>query len=264
MTYLRRSNVSGKKQRSKIIAIVFLLVILFGLQYFFPKFYPTIFYPVTHLAWQSETGFIGWLGHMGRMVGSKYSLILENERLNREIRANQTSMLLLSTYEEENTSLKESLGRKPQGKVVLASVLARPPISPYDTLIVDRGGREGINVGSRVYTEGDVLIGEVAEVFPRESKIALYSTPGKKTPVTFNSAKIQTEALGRGGGNFTVTVPIEAGIKTGDSVVIPGSRIHTLGIVENVKTDPADSFATILFKFPININDIRFVEIQIE
>jgi rod shape-determining protein MreC len=262
MTYLKRSNVASKRSRAKTIGILFFLLILFLLHFFFPRFYSTLFYPITSILWKSENSLGTWLSHKASLVRGKYSLVLENEKLRREIASNKTSLLLLQNLEEENADLKNALGRKPSGDVIIAVVLTRPPVSPYDTLVIDAGSKDGIEIGNRVYADGDVLVGEIAEVYGSQSKVSLLSSPGKKTTISFTGSNIHTEATGRGSGNFTASVPVEAGIQAGDTVIAPDIKLHVLGVVENIEADSTNSFATILFKMPINIHDIRFVEVQ--
>ena len=78
----------------------------------------------------------------------------------------------------------------------------------------------------------------------------------------FVDSNIQTEVIGKGSGNFIATIPVEAGVETGDLVLFPEVDSHIFGIVEKVLVDSADSFATVLFKAPVNIHGIRFVEIR--
>ncbi len=240
------------------------LILLFGLHFFFPRFYASLFYPVASLAWKIENSFVGWMGHIAKTMKSKNSLLKENETLVEKIRSKETSLLMLDTLKQENENLKNMLARIPEGRIILGVVLTRPPVSPYDTLVIDIGSRDGIEVGALVYTASDVIIGEIAEVYPHQSKVSLFSTPGKKINVLFTGSKINTEATGRGGGNFIANVPASADIKEGDIVILPNIKFHILGVVESIIVDSADSFSTILFKTPINIYDINFVEVQIK
>ena len=243
--------------------VVFFLVVLFVVHFFFPRFYPSIFYPLTSFAWRIEKFVVGWFFRTGNLIKSKNSLARENERLAREIRTDEISLLLLDTIKRENEELKSILGRKPEGNLVLAIVLVRPPVSPYDTLIIDRGKRDGLAVGNMVYALGDALIGEIAEVYDSRSKVAFFSTPGKKTNISFDNSNVRAEAKGRGGGNFSANTPTDTGIKKGGIVIFPDIKPHIFGIVEEIITDSVDSFKTILFRSPVNIHDIRFVEVKI-
>ncbi len=264
MIYLKRSNIAVKKNRKISIGIILLFVLLFGLHFFFPRFYASVFYPVTSIIWKVETSVVDWLSITANTIRSKNSLVRENQALMEQIRGEKTALLILDTLKQENDNLKNILGRITEKVIILGMVLARPPVSPYDTLIIDRGSRDGIEVGALVYTAGDVLIGEIAEIYPHQSKVSLFSTPGKKINISFTGREIHTEARGMGGGNFVASVPVSVGIKEGDIVVLPDIKLHTLGVVESVIADSVDSFSTILFKTPINIYELNLVEVQIK
>lgn len=262
MIYLKPSNTASKKNRRTTAIVVFFLAVLFGVHFFFPKFYPSIFYPLTSFAWTIKKSSIEWFFRAGNIIKSKDNLARENERLTREIRGDEISLLLLDVVKRENEELKFMLGRKPEGDIILALVLVRPPISPYDTLIIDRGKRDGLEVGNMVYALGDALIGIVAEVYDSRSKVAFFSTPGKKTNVSFENSNVPAIAHGRGSGNFSANTPSDTGIKEGDIVIFPDIKPHIFGIVEEVIADSVDSFKTVLFRSPVNIHDIRFVEVK--
>jgi cell shape-determining protein MreC len=262
MTYLRRSNAAEKRSRKTTFLIVLALVCLFAVHFFFPKAYATILYPITSVFWKTETGAVGWFVRMGKMVSSKYSLIAENKRLADEIAARDSSMLLLDALRQENEDLKNAFDRTGSGDDVLGVILSRPPMSPYDSLVIDVGAHDGIEVGDRVYTDGDTVIGDIAEVYGSQSKVSLYSTPGRVLPVIIGSAKVETQATGRGAGNFIARLPVEIGIEEGDQIILPQIRPHAFGVVEKIIVDSADSLQTILFKVPVNIHEFRYVQVD--
>ncbi len=162
----------------------------------------------------------------------------------------------------ENETLKELLGRKEiKGPTVLAAVLVKPPITPYDELIVDVGTNLGAKVGDKVMAQGNVYLGEVSAVYGQTAKVNLYSTPGRKLAVALGADSIRVEAVGMGGGNFSIFLPREVEVKEGDVIVIPAITPNVFGIVEKVNFRDKDSFQTILFKSPVNISEVNLVEI---
>lgn len=262
MTYLKRSNVSEKRTKKRTLGIISVLVLVFCIHFFFPKVYPTILYPFTSFFWKSETSVLGWFGSMGEMVMSKYSLVKENKKLREEIASRDGSMLLLDTLRKENESLKNDLNRSGKGDLVLGVILSRPPISPYDTLVIDVGATDDVSLGDKVYGLGDTLIGDIVEVYEHQSKVSLFSTPGRETPVLVGSSTIATNAMGRGGGNFSVKLPADIKIQKGDSILTTQIRPHVFGSVQEIVVDSSDSLQTILFRAPLNINEFRFVEVD--
>lgn len=263
MIYLKRSNVSEKKTKLKTVGVIGLLSVLFAIHFLFPKVYPTLMYPVTSIFWKSEISFLGWFSYMGGMVHSKYSLIKENKRLHDELVLQETSMLLLDALRKENEELKKNSGRSGKGEDVLGVVLSRPPITAYDTLVVDVGSTDGVSVGDNVYVFGDTLVGDVAEVYDHQSKISLFSTPGRTMPVLIGSSTVAVDALGKGGGNFTVVLPADVSIKEKDVVLSSHIRPHVFGVVEKILVDSSDSLQTVLFKAPVNIQTVRFVQVDL-
>ncbi len=107
----------------------------------------------------------------------------------------------------------------------------------------------------------NIYIGEVSEVYPHISKIILYSTPGHKLSVVLGTNSVSVEAVGVGGGNFNIFLPREVEVKEGDVIIIPSITTNVFGIVEKVNFKDKDSFQTVLFKSPVNISELSFVEI---
>ena len=262
MTYLKRTNVNAHRSRITALFIAIAIFVLFSVQYVFPNFYAGIFYPVTTFFWKSESGILGFMGNAAHLVFSKYSLVKENQRLLSEVASRDTSILLLDSLKDENESLKSTLGRISKGNDALGIILARPPVLLYDTLIIDIGRTDGVQVGNKVYTDGDNLIGDISEVYANQSKVSLFSNPGRLTSVLIGKTNISAQAKGRGLGNFTLELPVEIDIQEGDIIILPQIRPHTFGVVEKILVDSSDSLQTILFKSPTNISNLRFVQVD--
>jgi hypothetical protein len=262
MTYLKRSNPRERKGKRVAWAIVILLVALFSVQFFFPRAYPSIIYPLFAPLWKSETGVLGWISHKIALAGSKADLVVENENLSQELASRDAGALLLETLKAENEQLKNALGRSGRRADVLALVISRPPISPYDTLIVDAGAKSGIKVGDNVYADGDVIIGDVVEVYTNQSKVSLFSTPGRTTLGRIGTSSVDTLITGSGSGGFTARVPVSITPHVGDIAAMPLIKPHVFGVVGSVSIDSTDSLATVLLTLPVNMNSVRFVEID--
>ncbi len=262
MTYLRRSNVQAKRSRNFAFAGIGGVAFVFLLHIAFPSLFGSILSPLASLAWKSESSFFGGIGRMASLVRSKHSLLVENESLRMEVASRDSRALLLDGLQRENEELKGLLGRRGSGRDVLALVLARPPLSFYDTLVVDAGSSDGIAVGDKVYAEGTVLVGDISEVFGTTARVSLFSTPGRVLPIVFGSSTVQAQATGRGGGNFEARLPVSLEVKEGDTITLPHIRSHVFGIVEEVMVDSTDSLQTVLFKAPVNMHELRFVEVE--
>lgn len=263
MTYLKRTNYHEKRDRTTRLIIAAVLVFLFALHYVFPGLYPTIFYPITNIFWKSENAVAVFLRGVVTTIESKQRLALENEELKQQITRNKVRTLLIDTLASENESLKLMLGRSVKEDAVVGTIVSRPPTSPYDTLIIDIGLNVGIKTGDKVYV-GDSMIGDVAEVYESTSKVSLFSTPGRITPVLVGSSTLATEAVGRGGGNFMIKLPSQVEVSVGSLIMMPHIKTRIFSIVDKILVNSSDSLQTILSKSPVHIQQIRFVEVDRE
>lgn len=192
----------------------------------------------------------------------KSTLVAERQAMEQKLFMAGDMMAVNQTLQNENNVLKDLLGRKEvKTETVLAAILVKPPQTIYDLLILDVGEDYGVKVGDKVIANANVYIGEVTEVLPKSSKVTLYSTPGKKLPVMLGANSVSVEAVGMGGGNFNIFLPRELEVKEADVIVIPSITTNIFGIVEKVNFKETDSFQTVLFKSPVNISELGFVEV---
>ncbi|HRH55963.1 MAG TPA: rod shape-determining protein MreC, partial [Candidatus Paceibacterota bacterium] len=122
---------------------------------------------------------------------------------------------------------------------VLAGVLVRPPVSPYDTLILDQGSSAGVEAGMRAEGAGGLPIGIVESASANSSRVILYSAPGKETESWAGEARIPITLRGEGSGAMSATVAREAGIVAGDLVYVSGPGAIAIGSVVAVDNDPS-------------------------
>jgi cell shape-determining protein MreC len=218
-----------------------------------------LFY-VAQPIWKLENSVYN--SNLGKYFKTKQVLIDEKTVLEQKLFLMGDLSALNNSLLNENATLKDLLGRKETKlNTVLASVLVKPPQTPYDTLTVDIGEDYQVKGGDKVIANANVYIGEVSEVYPHSAKIILYSTPGRKLPVALGINSVSVEAVGVGGGNFNISLPREVDVKEGDSIIIPSIMPNIFGIVEKVDFKDKDSFQTVLFKSPINISELSLVEI---
>jgi cell shape-determining protein MreC len=261
MTYLQPSN-RGRKTgvRKTLISLGIVIVIILGF-IFTPRPFYIVMSKVFSPIWKFEFFVIGSFEHAVGIFKSKQSLVKENESLKKEIENTKPEILELKEVIQQNEQFKELLGRSEGVSRVVASILRKPPFSPYDSLVLDAGLEQKVSVGDKVYGPGQVLIGDISEVYKTTSKAELYSSPGKETPVLVGSRNVSSIAIGKGGGNFILSLPVEVGIEKGDIIKAPSIHVSILGVVEYIEVDSAESIQTVYFKSPFNINDLSLVEV---
>lgn len=263
MNYLLKSSSfeDRKKQaRKKVMTISIVLIIALFILATGPA--KKMIFSVAIPIWQAEDSIFN--SNFFQYFKSKGSLMDEKLALEQKLFLAGNLMALNQTLETENENLKDLLGRKDtEQKTILATVLVKPPQTPYDSLIIDIGLNNNLKIGDKVMANANIYIGEVSEVMPSSAKISLYSTPGRRLSVVISASSVTAEAVGMGGGNFNIQLPREVEVKEGDIITIPSITANVFGIVEKVNFKDTDSFQTVLFKSPVNISELNFVEVVI-
>jgi len=259
MNFRQKSNDFERRGGQKKFVLAGFFVVIFILIFSFqaPR---EILFGIGGPFWGVKNSITSFFAGNIDLVRSKSSLIAENNLLKEEIQNNKEDQLLAEALKNENFELKDILNRKNNNqKGILGVILAKPFFSPYDTLLIDIGSADDISVGDQVLASGNIYIGSIVETYEHSSKIILYSSSGEKTKVLIGKNNLEKEAIGMGGGYFSIEAPTGSDIKIGDPVVIPSISQNIFSTVEKIDLKPTDSFETILFKNPINISELKWV-----
>ena len=203
----------------------------------------------------------GWIGGIGSTLRLKSSLVAENSSLKTQITELGARLSERDELAQENQDLKATLGRAGSMKFTLAAVLAKPPESIYDTLVIDGGSSVGFTVGQVVYANGETPIGTIEEVLPSSAIVRLYSSSGEKTDARLGTSNIDITLVGHGGGTFSVQVPHDVVIPTGADALSKELDPHIIAVLDTSVADPRDSFQTLLFSSPVNMSELAFVQV---
>lgn len=194
---------------------------------------------------------------------SKGELTRENKQLRARVRELRAIEIERDVLREERLHFNEILERKRERNLLVSGILAKPPISPYDTFLVDVGKNQGVQQGDRAFMYGNIAIGKVVEVSGQTSKIKLYSSSDEKMQVFLGENNVEVEAVGRGAGNFQAELPRGVEVKTGAKARFPGLEGSVLGIVEHVQKSENDTFQTVFIKSPVDIWTLRYIQIEV-
>lgn len=296
MSYLLDKKIQRKKFFGIIFVVIFLVILIYfrsGIFYGLSHASHIAFRPVLVLGNNISNKFV----NIKSYFISKNSLYLQNQNLQSKITEDEIKMLNYNSILAENINLKWILGRKGEKTVMtLAAILSKPNQSLYNTLVIDAGINKDIKVGNIVFASGNVPIGRIAETYLNSSKIVLFSNAGEKTQVVISSrparppnssgaggparphdssaslpsergwqgagGDVFSEITGQGGGNFEMIMPQDFTLVKGDQVVLPGIVPYVLGIVETIISDPRDPFVKVLLVSPVNIQELKFVEVE--
>lgn len=261
MNFRQRSNdFDRRNNRNKFIpAIIFVVVILLLIFSFsWPR---NILFSAVSPLWKTKNAIASFFADDINLLKSKSALIAENNSLKAQIQIDMENQYLLQIAIGENNDLKNILNRKDYNpKEILAAVLVKPFLSPFDTLIIDIGKKDGISAGDEVMASS-TYIGFISEVYDRTSKVVLYSSDGQKFNVLVGKNSVQEQAIGLGGGDFSLQIPVGTAVNVGDPIVMPSVSLNVFSNVEKIEAKPTDSFETVLFKNPVNIEELKWVEV---
>lgn len=190
---------------------------------------------------------------------TKKELSSENKILKEENSRLGVKALKVALLEEENKKLLEMFGRRPENNFLIASVLFRPPMSDFDTLIIDAGLKQGVQKGMKITAFGEILLGEADEVFENTSKVKLFSHYGTQINIFFEKAGIAAIASAKGGENFEVLLAKDAQVEEGDKIFTTDFQPFILGKVLKIIKNESEPFQKIYFRYPFNLNELRYV-----
>ena len=206
--------------------------------------------------------FYNSLGNVSRFFSDKNKLIAENTQLLSEIENLKFGLVDLEVLKYENQKVREGLEIKPIGDFISSFVIAKSPQIPLDSLILDKGFKDGINDGDFVLASERVLIGKVVKTSRSKSTVALNSFAGVTTFAFVSRTGELLEIKGAGGGSIEAKVSIDFDIKVGDKIMVADSLNYVVGIVGVVEEDTSSVFKDILMLLPADISKTNIVFIK--
>ena len=192
-----------------------------------------------HAATEGAGQLLATLTHAREALREYDYLALENARLKQELEQ-------MRTVAAENESLRQLLRLRPQlaGDWLGCRVIAVYPQAGQQTLIIDRGSRDGVVAGAPV-AAGEGLVGVVERADATTCIVRMLIAPRMAVSArVLNPQKVSTGVCeGRGESLLLLNfIPPEAPLQAGDRVVTAGlggkyPANLTLGVVEQVWLD---------------------------
>lgn len=145
---------------------------------------------------------------------------------------------------------------------ILAGVTTRPPLSPYDTLLLGAGAQDGVTPGMEAFGAGNVPIGVVSSVLADFSRVTLFSAPGATTSGWVKQNNIPITIVGKGGGAMTASVARVADVAVGDVVFVPGPGLLPIGSVARIDSDPSSPGVVVHIASTLNLFSVSWVELR--
>lgn len=234
-------------------AVAMLLLRLLAPNLFWQAFAP-VFQVSDTLAAKSHS-FLTSFSDAAVIAGKNEKLASENAAL-----ANQNAALL-----QKVANLSALLGDTSVAKSapsILAGVVARPPESPYDTLVLAAGEKEGVVLGMEAFGDGGVPIGVVSKVDSDFSRVTLFSSPGMLTDGSVGHGNLPLTLTGAGAGSLTASAARAADVAVGDTVFVPGPGMLPIGSVVRIDSDPLSPGVTLRIKPAVNPFTLAWVQLR--
>ncbi|MFA6278738.1 MAG: rod shape-determining protein MreC [Candidatus Paceibacterota bacterium] len=231
-------------------AIIVLLVRLIA-----PGFFWYVFTPVFRVADAVSLeghSFISGFENAAKLTAQNERLANENTALANE---NQALAQKIIDIEDLFTSTTAKSG-------ILAGVVARPPESPYDTLVLAAGENAGITLGMEAFGDGGVPLGIVSSVLADFSRVTLFSAPGVTTAGWVGNDGLAITISGAGAGVMNATVSRSAAIAVGDTVFAPGPGMLPIGKVIRIDSNPTAPGVTLRIQPALNLFSVSWVTIR--
>jgi cell shape-determining protein MreC len=205
--------------------------------------------------WVSDSG-----GSLPQFIRNRSELIDEMNSLRSELAASSGDRFTTKGLLKENKELRSLLGDEAESRI-LAGVVARPVALPYDSLMIDKGTRQGVHEGAPVFIGDNTVIGIVKNATFDTSLVELATTDGFSTTVYIVGPDIYTNAVGIGGGQMRVGVPQGISLSEGDLVMFPSVASGIYGAISVVQSEPSRPEQYGYVSPDIPLSSIRFVSV---
>jgi cell shape-determining protein MreC len=245
----------------KILAIFLLIVTFVFLAIFSSSVHSLIADALSPLL---KTGnfFYQSLDKIPKFFFDKNKLINENTNLSFETESLNLTIADYQSLKDENDKLREELNIKPAGNFIGASVIAKSPQIPLDSLFLDKGAADGISNGDLVLASDRTLIGKIVDVSKNRSTVSLNSFAGVVSYGFVGRTNEPIQVSGIGGGSIQAKMPIDFDIVVGDKIMVGGSLNYFAAIVGVIENDSSSGFKNILMSLPVDVSKISIVFIE--
>lgn len=174
-------------------------------------------------------------------------------------------LISLSQIEKENEKLRAALniGMEDEFSLILAEVVGKDITS--DSILINKGKKEGLLEGYPVLTEKKALVGKIGEVMDNFSEVILISSKESSFDGEILDKEIKGIVKGRGGlGANLDLIPKEDNLALGDIVITSSlggvfPQGFLVGTVHQVRNSDQESFNVADLSPAVELNDLRTV-----
>jgi rod shape-determining protein MreC len=191
--------------RNKLtIVLFFVFVILILLANLFCGKVRNFFYsfsnPIQGSLWEAGGKSANFLAGIWQVENIKSEL----NRLEGKSDELDVKNVALNNLEQENKFLREALnlGLEKKYGLILGRIISKN--LSEDSVIINKGSKDGISLGDSVISQQEIVAGKVSEVFENYSKVTLLSNKNFLFDIKIQHVDKSVFAAARGGGNFRI------------------------------------------------------------
>lgn len=168
---------------------------------------------------------------------------------------------------EENDFLRKalSLNQKESKRIVFADTLSLDPFQVGDSLLLNKGSKDGVKVGNAVILSGNILIGRVKEITSKESRVILITSAQNKITVVSEDSSVKGVVTGSASGALNLDLVLkESELRSGQILLSSGldgffERGFLVGEVVKFSNNDSAPFKKALVRPFFNIKDLKQV-----
>jgi cell shape-determining protein MreC len=249
-----RPKNTKKNNTKKFLFVLLIVVALFFFGFFLKGLLQNVAGPILNFNNQSSSffgNFISYFKSKNELEKLNKSLFQENQDLKIQI-------LTLDNFKKENFNFKEQLNFVDLDRNFLTTrILTRPPTSPFDTFVIS--GSPQFKIDQKVFYK-NLLIGRLIEVYDKTAVVKLYSSSGEKIAIKLLDNEFEAE--GQGNLSFVIKIPKSLSVEI-ETPIYSFETDSVLGVVQIINTEENAVFQDVYFKYPININKLDYVQVEI-
>lgn len=189
----------------------------------------------------------------------------ENDTLTQQVTELQAQIAGNTLLQSENENLRSLLKytKNPDQIITTAAVLSSPRASISGQITINQGNSAGVTQGDLIIVGDHVLLGTITQVYEKTAVINMYSGGDYSNPDGFviKNLGVHIQGKGNSNGNFILQVPNNIQVIDGDVIVLPRYPDRVVGIIKSIDSDPRDPFQKVIARTPININELKFVQV---
>jgi len=258
----------NKKKLGLIIFLVIFVIILHYLKVLRPIEHGVLKITNPAIRFISRTG--EHITNFGDYFSQKKDMIATIEALEDKLQNTQLDTTQLKILEEENKELRAQLGFKKQTghNTILSYVVGKTIDNTANTIIIDKGSRDGIKAGQPAITSEGILVGTIAKIDPQTSIIRLINDPQSKIAATVLNSDRSIGLIEGGFGVSTklTTVLQSESLNIGDLIVTSGleesiQRGLLIGTVASIKKEDYAPFQEAVIQPSANLSRLTVIGI---